>query len=112
MRKITLNDGRHIALYRLYQRYTYEGMLADLHTDERNSGLCDEAIAHARARPWVSAGAPVTLIRPKIRREQTHLTPAFTRQWERLTGASASPPLYVPHLPSVICFGCFSSDII
>ena len=112
MPKITLADGRDIALFRLYQRYTYEGALASLHTDERNNSLLEEAVAHARARPWLSAGAPVTLIRPKIRREQTQLTPKFMRQWERMTGSNVSPPLYVPHLPSVICFGCFSSDTI
>jgi hypothetical protein len=38
--------------------------------DERNSNLCQEAVAHARARPWLSAGAPVILIPAKIRREK------------------------------------------
>ena len=112
MPKITLADGRDIALFRLYQRYTYEGHLAGPHTDERNNMLLEEAVAHARARPWLSAGAPVTLIRPKIRREEAKLAPKFTRQWERMTGSTVSPPLYVPHLPAVICFGCFSSDML
>ena len=110
MSKITLADGRNIALLRLYQRYTYEGHLAGLRTDERNNMLLEEAVAHARARPWLSAGAPVTLIRPKIRREEARLAPKFTRQWERMTGSTVSSPLYIPHLPAVICFGCFSSD--
>lgn len=110
MSSITLSDGRRIQLFRLYQRYTYEGTAAGLPTDERNANLCEEAVAHARARPWLNAGAPVTLVRPAIRREHARLTPNFLRQWERITGASASPPLYVPHLPAVICFGCFSSD--
>ena len=112
MPKITLADGRDITLLRLYQRYTYEGHLAGLRTDERNNMLLEEAVAHARARPWLSAGATVTLIRPKIRREETKLAPKFTRQWERMTGSTVSPPLYVPHLPAVICFGCFSSDVL
>src|SRR5262245_59802459 len=107
MSAITLTDGRKIQLFRLYQRYTYEGVLAGLPTDERNSAMCEEAIAHARARPWVSAGAPVILIPPKIRREQTKLNPAFMRQWERMTGSNVSPPLYVPYLPAVMCFGAF-----
>ena len=77
MSSIILSDGRKIQLFRLYQRYTYEGVLAGLPDDERNSNLCHEAIAHARARPWLSAGAPVTLIRPKVRREQAQLTPRF-----------------------------------
>jgi hypothetical protein len=112
MSSITLADGRRIQLVRLYQRYTYEGMPTGLPDDERNSNLCQEAVAHARARPWLSAGAPVTLIRPKIRREQAQLTPKFVRQWERMTGSNVSPPLYVPYLPRVICIGAFSSDVL
>ena len=110
MSSITLNDGRGIQLFRLYQRYTYEGAGTRLPTDERNANLCEEAVAHARARPWLNAGAPVALLPPAIRREAARLTPQFLRQWERMTGARASPPLCVPHLPAVICFGCFSSD--
>jgi hypothetical protein len=112
MQRITLNDGREIALFRLYQRYTYEGVPVGAHTDERNTSLLEEAVAHARARPWLSAGAPVTVIRPKIRRQQAQLTPKFMRHFERMTGSNVSPPFHVPHLPPVICFGCFSSDVI
>ena len=112
MSSITLSDGRKIQLFRLYQRYTYEGVLGGLPDDERNSNLCQEAVAHSRARPWLSAGAPVTLIRPKIRREQAQLTPRFMRQWERMTGSNVSPPLYVPYLPLVMCVGAFSSDVL
>jgi hypothetical protein len=32
------------------------------------------------------------------------------RQWERVTGAGMSPPLSVPYLPAILCFGAFSSD--
>lgn len=74
MSAITLTDGRTIQLSRLYQRYACEGVLVGLPTDERNNTLCEEAVAQARARPWLSAGAPVTLIRPKIRRDQAQLT--------------------------------------
>ncbi len=112
MSRITLKDGREVALFRLYQRYTYEGVLAGQQDAERNSNICQEAIAHARARPWLSAYAPVTLIPPKIERKQAQLTPKFMRQWERMTGSHVSPPLYIPELPRVICFGCFASDVI
>ena len=112
MSSITLSGGRKIQLFRLYQRYTYEGVLAGLPDDERNSNLCHEAVAHARARPWLSAGAPVTLVPPKIRREQARLTPRFMSQWEKLTGSTVSPPLSVPYLPAVMCIGAFSSDVL
>src|SRR5262245_15192365 len=112
MSSITLADGRAIQLFRLYQRYTYEGAQGVLPDDERNSNLCQEAVAHARARPWVSAGAPVILIAPKIRREQARLTPNFMRQWERMTRSSVSPPLSVPYLPAMLCIGAFSSDVL
>src|SRR5215467_4973501 len=105
MSSITLVDGRAIQLFRLYQRHTYEGMLAGLPDDERNSNLCQEAVAHVRARPWLSAGAPVILIPPRIRREQAQLTPKFMRQWERMTRSSVSPPLSVPYLPAILCIG-------
>ena len=112
MSSITLSDGRTIQLFRLYQRYTYEGKPAVLPDDERNGNLCHEAVAHARARPWLSAGAPITLIPPRIRREQARLTPRFMRQWERMTGTSVSPPLSVPYLPAMLCIGVFSSDVL
>jgi len=112
MSKITLLDGREVALFRLYQRYTYEGVLAGGPSAERNNAMCEEAVAHARARPWLSANAPVTLIPPKIHHQQANLTPKFMRQWERLTGSNVSPPLSVPQLPAVICFGCFASDVL
>ena len=112
MSKITLNDGREVALFRLYQRYTYEGVVAGGHSAERNNHICDEAKAHARARPWLSAYAPITLIPPKVERKQARLTPKFMRQWERMTGSNVSAPLYVPELPPVLCFGCFASDVI
>src|SRR5215813_5957226 len=112
MSSITLSDGRTIQLFRLYQRHAYEGMLAGPPDDERNTNLCHEAVAHARARPWLSAGAPVTLIPPKIRRERAQLTPKFMRQWARLTGSDVSPPLDVPHLPAVLCIGTFWSDVL
>ena len=112
MSSITLADGRRIQLFRLYQRYAYEGVLAGLPDDERNSNLCHEAVAHARARPWLSAGAPVTLIPPKIRREQAQLTPRFMHQWEKLTGSNISPPLSIPHLPAILCIAAFSSDVL
>src|SRR5215813_5662490 len=112
MSSITLSDGRTIQLFRLYQRHAYEGMLAGPPDDERNSNLCHEAVAHARARPWLSAGAPVILIPPRIRREEPQLTPRFMRQWEKLTGSNVSPPLSVPRLPAVMCIGAFSSDFL
>jgi hypothetical protein len=112
MSSLTLANGRTIQLFRLYQRYSYEGSLAGLPDDERNSNLCHEAVAHARARAWLSAGAPVILIPPRIRREQAQLTPRFMRQWERMTGASVSPPLSIPYLPAVLCIGAFSSDVL
>ena len=112
MSSITLSDGRAIQLFRLYQRRTYEGMAGGWPDDERNSNLCQEAVAHARARPWLSAGAPVILIPPKIRREQPRLTQKFVRQWERMTGSSVSPLPPVPYLPAILCFGAFSSDVL
>ena len=66
MSKIRLADGREILLSRLYQRYTYEGVLAGLPTHERNAKRCQDAITNARENPWLSGNAPVTLIPPKI----------------------------------------------
>ena len=49
MSKITLLDGREVALFRLYQRYTYEGSRRWACIVERNNAMCEEAVAHARA---------------------------------------------------------------
>jgi hypothetical protein len=87
-------------------------MAAGLPDDERNSNLCQEAVAHARARTWLTAGAPIILIPPKIRRERPQLTPRFIRQWERMTRSTLSPPISVPYLPAILCIGAFSSDVL
>jgi hypothetical protein len=89
MEKIKLDCGVTVTLRKLYQSYTYEGVLAGLPTKSWSDRRLAEALDLARSQPILGIGEPV-LIEPKIKLVQADYLPEPS-----------------PFLPEITCIGLF-----
>jgi hypothetical protein len=109
--KIKLNSGREIALARIEQWRSYEGVLAGMPNSAMNGRIIDDA--RSRALQHCINGAAPYLVPPRMKPVERKRASA---EYLRLTGftaeqiAARDQQMHYEQLPAVVCVAVFNSD--